>query len=100
MTIESKPVAVRAPIFGALSVAFPFICWFLYYLLLWVLPNFLLSFALAMLIMQLGPYFGVFLAGGAWIRHERYLLLRWIGMLINLANMWYLHTHPIFRSFG
>jgi hypothetical protein len=92
----------RAPICGVLSIAAPFIGAFLFWVLIWVLSDFSLSFVLALSLIPLSPICGVGFSIAAWIRRERCWLLPWIGLFINLALLCFvfINRNHMIGSFG
>ena len=90
MITESKSTVAVVPTFGALSVAVPFIGVFLFLLLASLFSTVAFAFIVAILIIPLSPICGVVFAVVAWKRGERYWALRWIGLLINLAAIYFL----------
>src|SRR5438270_135065 len=102
MTDESKAAVPRAPTYGILSIAAPFIGAFMIFVLLWGIPDFPLSFILALFIIPLSPICGIGFAVAAGIRGERYFAIRAVGLLINLAVIALLiaNRNHVIGSFG
>jgi hypothetical protein len=80
MTTEFKASAKHDPWFGVLSVTAPFIS----------LP---LSIVVFLPLLGLTPIVGVGCAVAAWIRHEKQWALPWIGLLLNLALLFFLFRY-------
>jgi hypothetical protein len=100
MPVSSE--ARRVPTFGILSIAAPFIGTFLFWVLIWVFTDFSLSFVLALSLIPLSPLCGLIFSAVGWFRHERYWLLRWIGLAINLGVIgWFVvNRNHIIGSLG
>jgi hypothetical protein len=56
----------------------------------WVLSDFQYGFILGLCILPLTPICGVGFAVAAWVRHEKYQALPWIGLLLNLVVMYFI----------
>jgi hypothetical protein len=105
MDTKSQQITRRVPIFGILSICAPFIGALLFYVTVWILAASLeipFAFAFGLLLIPITPLCGVGFAITAWIRGERYRVLPWLGLLINLALIsWVIaNRNNMFGSMG
>lgn len=99
MDKSSQQTKTMPPTFGLLSVFAPVIGAFLFYFTELILCDFIpFAFLLLILIVPMTPLCGIGFAIMSWLRHERYFVLAYIGLILNLVFGYFCIVN-LFKSF-